>query len=124
MATPVRLPASTASRNRFAVAPAADRTVDGIVFDSKREAIRYAILKIKRRAGLITDIETQPSWVIDIGGKHFCRYTADFRYFDVEQNRIVIEEIKSTGTAKDAAYRLRRKAAELAHNLTIDLVLA
>ena len=35
-------------------------TVDGIVFDSKREAKRYGELKIMQQAGLIELLETQP----------------------------------------------------------------
>ena len=61
---------------------------------------------------------------VEIGGKHFCTYTADFVYFDVALGREVIEDSKSTGTAKDAAYRLRKKAAQLHHRINIDEVIS
>jgi hypothetical protein len=109
------------SANRFAVAPKADRTMDGIVFDSKKEATRYAELKLLQRAGKIESVEIQPSWKVEINGKHFCRFTADFAYRDGFS--LVIEDVKSTGTAKDAAYRLRKKAAELAYGIHVTEVI-
>ncbi len=105
------------ARGRFPVAPKSERTIDGHVFDSKREAIRYGELKLLERAGVISKLKVQPSWNVEIGGKHFCRYTADFEYLYHAER--VVEDCKSTGTAKDTAYRLRRKAAELAHGITI-----
>lgn len=109
---------TTERKGRFAVAAKVDRTLDGVLFDSKKEATRYAELKLLERAGQIECLEVQPSWNIEIGGKHFCRYTADFSYLDKKRGP-VIEDTKSTGTAKDAAYKLRRKAAELAHGIRV-----
>lgn len=108
--------------SRFPVAPKADRTIDGHVFDSKREAVRYAELKLLERAKVISGLTVQPTWTIEIQGKHYCRFTADFAY--VEGGKRVIEDTKSTGTQKDAAYRLRRKAAELAHGIIITEVVS
>ena len=108
--------------SRFPVAPRSERTVDGVVFDSKREAKRYAELKLLQRAGAISALEVQPSFEVRICGHLFCRYTADFGY--VENGKPVVEDTKSTGTRKDAAYRLRKKAAELAHGIKITEILA
>ena len=106
-------------KGRFPVAAKIDRTIDGLTFDSKKEAIRYAELKLFERAGLIELLETQPSWIVAINGHRLCRYTADFMYLDVKTGLTVIEETKSSGTAKDAAYRIRKRAAELAHGIKI-----
>lgn len=104
---------------RFPRASIADRSVDGITFDSKREMVRWGFLVLLQRTGKIRDLERQPKFPVAIGGKHFCTYSADFRYFDVEKNRIVVEDCKSTGTAKDTAYRLRKRAAELVYRMTV-----
>ena len=109
--------------NRFPVSPKPQRTVDGIVFDSKREAVRYGELKLLVRAGEIGALEIQPSYKVAIGGQHFCTYTADFRYV-TNRGELVIEETKSTGTQKDAAYRLRKKAAELAYGFKVTEIVA
>ena len=111
----------TERRGRFAVASKPERTIDGITFDSKKESTRYAELKLLEKAGEIECLEIQPFWDVYINGQKLCRYSADFSYLDKKRGP-VLEEVKSTGTAKDAAYRLRRKAAELAYGLQISEV--
>jgi hypothetical protein len=111
-------------KGRFAVAAKEDRTVDGETFDSKREAARYSQLKLMQRAGMIDGLELQPFWVVEINGQRLCKFTADFSYFCKERGRLVIEDVKSTGTQKDAAYRLRKKAAQLYFGIKVDEVIA
>ena len=110
-------------KGRFAVSAKEDRTVNNRVFDSKKEAARYAELKNMERAGLIECLELQPSWDVFINGQKLCRYSADFSFLDKKTGRPVVEDTKSSGTAKDAAYRLRKRAAELAHGITVREVL-
>lgn len=112
--------AAKKGRGRFPVAPKEQRTVDGITFDSKREAVRYAELKLRERIGEITDLERQPEYVVQINGQALCTYRADFRYF--ERGEQIIEDVKSAdgrGTAKDTAYRLRKRAAELCFGIKV-----
>jgi hypothetical protein len=122
MGDPVRLtlpiPPSV-NRGRFPVVDKARRTVNGIVFDSRKEAVRYSELLLLQRAGEITSLEPQVECKVVINRKHFCTFTVDFYYVDKRRNVAVYEEIKSSGTAKDAAYRLRRKAAELFHGIVV-----
>jgi hypothetical protein len=80
----------------------------------------YAELKLREKLGEVINIRYKPSFDIDINGKHFCRYSADYRYTELKPtygDRII--ELKSTGTRKDTAYRLRRKAAQLAHKIIV-----
>ncbi|CAB4145819.1 Protein of unknown function DUF1064 [uncultured Caudovirales phage] len=109
-------------KGRFPRSPAIERTVDGRVFDSKREAARYSMLRMQERNGLISHLECQPSWRVEIQGKRFCTYSADFSYF--RKGVLVIEDVKSSGTAKDPAYRLRKKAAELSFHIKVTEVLS
>lgn len=104
---------------RFKVSRVEERTVDGIVFDSKGESKRYAQLKLAEKAGMIKDLRLQPEFPVLINGKPFCTYTPDFQYWDVTTGQMITEDVKSTGTAKDAAYRLRKKAAELYYGIKI-----
>lgn len=110
-------------RGRFPVSEKSARTTAGIVFDSKGEAARYTQLKLLERAGLVSDVQVQPSWDVMIEGQKFCTYTADFAYLCKERGRPVIEDVKTSGTQKDAAYRLRKRAAELAFGIKVDEVL-
>lgn len=109
------------NNNRFKVSPVEERTLGGIVFASKKEMKRYAELRLLERAGEVQDLELQPEFRVSINGEHFCTYTADFSY--IEKGQRVIEELKSTGTAKDAAYRLRKKAAELFYGIKVKVII-
>jgi len=104
---------------KYKVVPQIERTIDGIIFDSKREAARYAQLKLAEKAGFVKDLVLQPEYPVQINGKHYCTYTPDFIYTEAETGKVIIEEVKSTGTMKDPAYRLRKKAAELYHGIEI-----
>jgi hypothetical protein len=112
--------------------PAKRTTVDGFTFDSKREAKRYGELKMLEKGGEIADLKIHPEFPVDIKGRHFCIYTADFSYNELRRHRdadvaglflvtvrAVVEDVKSSGTRKDTAYRLRKKAAELYYGITI-----
>jgi len=57
-------------------------TVDGIRFDSKREAERYSELKLLERAGIITDLKLQPKFELipKHNGNRALTYIADFSY--------------------------------------------
>jgi hypothetical protein len=106
---------------RFSAQPT---TVDGHRFASKREAIRYGELRLLERAGQIAELELQPAFAVEINGKPFCTYCADFAYRAKNRERAngkerIVEEVKSSGTRQDPAYRLRRKAAELYHGIEI-----
>jgi 5-keto 4-deoxyuronate isomerase len=109
------------NNNRFSVSPVEERTMGGIVFASKKEMKRYAELRLLERAGEISDLELQPEFRVSINGQHYCTYTADFAY--TEKGGRVIEELKSTGTAKDAAFRLRKKAAELYYGIKVKVII-
>ena len=81
--------------------------VDGIMFDSKREAARYMELMLLQKAGEISHLELQPSFVCMVNGKKICTYKADFRYFDA--NGSVVEDVKGM---KTPVYRLKKKLVE------------
>lgn len=69
--------------------------VDGIRFASKREGRRWRELKALERAGQINALERQvPIPLHAAGGRLVGKYLADFRYFDVERGREVVEDAK------------------------------
>lgn len=108
-------------RSRFTVVPKERRTMDGVVYDSEREMVRFAKLKLEERAGMITHLRYQPAFKVSINGHHYCTFTADASYF--KDGELVVEDTKSTGTRKDTAYRLRKRAVEQFHNIKITEVL-
>lgn len=89
--------------------------VDGIIFDSRREADRYLVLKSMEEDGAIEDLRRQVRYELvpafDVDGKHYrpVYYVADFTYR--ENGHEVIEDVKGMKTdvyvlkAKLVAYR-------------------
>lgn len=99
-------------KNKYNVAPVAERTCDDIIFASKAEMRRYSQLKLLERAGHIARLELQPVYSVAIAGKHICSYIADFRYFELSRpaaEQRVVEDVKGVETVE---FRLKRKLVE------------
>lgn len=87
--------------------------VDGIVFDSKKEATRYKELKAREKAGSIKELELQKPYILipkQVGedGKvkeRECKYKADFVYKD-ENGKTVVEDTKGIRTPE---YKMKKK---------------
>lgn len=88
---------------------------NGIKFDSKKERARFITLKQLEKAGIIKELELQPKFLllntIHYKGKIYPKtyYKADFKYFDNEKGKYIVEDVKSSVTAKDKVYRLKIK---------------
>lgn len=87
----------------------------GIKFDSKKERDRYITLKQLEKARIIKDLELQPKFLL-LDTIHYKNetysktyYKADFKYFDNEKGKYIVEDVKSPITAKDKVYRLKIK---------------
>jgi hypothetical protein len=92
--------------------------VDGIVFDSQKEAKHYRDLLARERAGEICDLVLQPVFPITINGKKIAKYIADFQYTNLNTGAIVIEDIKSSAT-RTSTYRLKKKLVEALYGIVI-----
>jgi hypothetical protein len=88
--------------------------IDGIVFHSKREASRYAELKLLQQAGTIDGLKLQVNMPVKINGKHICRYMADFHY--TEGGKLVVEDVKGYRTP---VYKLKKKMVEAFYDCKI-----
>jgi hypothetical protein len=93
--------------------------VDGVIFDSKREAHRYLSLKILQKGGKIRDLELQPTYRIEINGVPVCKVKLDFRYWDNEQGMQVVEDSKGVD---NAVSKLKRKMVLAQHGVEVRLV--
>jgi hypothetical protein len=112
-------------------------TVDGIEFDSKREAARYKELKQMEAAGEIEELQMQVPYelipaqyeIYERYGKKgqrlkdgkrclekACTYVADFVYY--ENGKRIVEDVKSSAT-KTKDYRLKRKLMLYMHGVRI-----
>lgn len=88
--------------------------IDGITFDSKKEASRYAELKLMKKAHVILDFELQPEFILQDGyvrdGKTVqpIKYRADFKVMYAD-GRVVIIDVKSSEKFKTDVYKLKKK---------------
>ena len=87
--------------------------VNGIQFDSKKEANRYYELALLERAGVISNLELQPKFLLQEGfakdGKRYRKieYVADFMY--QENGQTVVEDVKGKETE---VFKLKHKLFE------------
>ena len=101
-------------KNKFG---AVKKTVDGIKFDSTKEANRYEQLKLLQRASRIRDLRWQVKYPL-IPSQKFrdgktmigTYYLADFVYFDCDKGCEVVEDVKGK---KTDVYQIKRKLMKL-----------
>lgn len=91
-------------------------TVDGITFDSKHEAARWAQLVLMQRGRLISDLRRQVPIMLEGRDKPLMsrtgrqmRLTVDFAYFDEALGLIIYEDAKGMPTPD---YNVRRAVAQ------------
>ncbi len=97
---------------RYSKYNAKKTVVDGIEFDSLREADRYCELKLLEKANEIRNLELQPRFLLQdkfkdkMGTTHRkIEYVADFMYVDKDDKKIV-EDVKGVMTD---VYKLKKK---------------
>ena len=103
------------------------KVLNGIKFDSRKEAKRYQELKLLERAGKIKDLEIQPKFSLirgvkftgDKRAKPDLRYFADFAYTDTETGERVVEDVKSAATRKKDSYRNKKHLMKTVLNIDV-----
>lgn len=100
-------------------------TIDGITFDSKKEAARWQSLKLLERSGEIADLQRQVvfvlerSAVLDGRTKPAIKFIADFVYRKTATGEKVVEDAKSPITRKCPAYRIKRHLMVTRHCIDV-----
>lgn len=96
--------------------------VDGIKFDSKKEANRYQELKLLKSIGKIENLKLQPRYELQpkyrINGRNIrnLEYKADFEYIDKKTGEIITEDVKGM---KTPVYKIKKKLFEYKYNREI-----
>ena len=111
--------------------------IDGITFDSRKEAERYSELKLLERCGAISNLELQKVFELipaqyelyERYGKNgnrlkdgkkciekSCVYKADFVYIDNETGQQVVEDVKGFRTKE---YKIKKKLMLYIHGIKI-----
>lgn len=108
--------------------------VNGILFDSKKEARRYEQLLMLEKSGEITDLQMQVKFVLipaqygTVQDGHKMKrkclerevtYVADFVYRD-KQQKLHVEDTKNPYLRKEPRYVIKRKMMLYFHGIRIE----
>lgn len=111
-----------AGRSKYGAIPT---TVDGIRFDSAKEAKRYGELKLLEKAQEIYGLVVQPSYPLEVVVAHaraearrhvIGTYRGDFVYYTSDGNDPVVEDVKGF---KTPLYRWKKKHFEAQYGIEI-----
>jgi hypothetical protein len=98
-------------------------TVDGITFDSAKEARRWSELRLLEKAGQIAMLERQRVFIlapaVTLGGrkKPALRYVCDFCY--EKDGAEVVEDVKSSITRESRAFRIKQHLMMSVHGIEL-----
>ncbi len=94
--------------------------IDGIRFDSKREAAYFAALKLREKAGEVGGVELQkPFPILGPKGELICTYRADFAFWDHKEDRFRVIDVKGVETD---VFKLKRKLMRAFKGIEIEVV--
>lgn len=108
---------NTLTMNRYNKYRNKPTTIDGVRFQSKREASRYLTLKLLQKNGNIKELTLQPRFTLQSkfeknGVKYRAiNYVADFQY--VQKGKVIVEDTK--GFRKERVFLLKQKLFEYAY---------
>ncbi len=93
--------------------------VNGIVFDSRREAEHFMVLSSEVAYGYKRDLQLQVRIPLKANGQKVCDYVADFTWV-TSDGEFVVADVKSPHTRTLPVYRLKRKLFRA--NFGVDIV--
>jgi hypothetical protein len=99
-------------------------TIDGYRFASKAEGRRYEVLRLREKAGEITNLEVHPAFDLHVNEIKIGRYTADFRYIQhgFEHFGDVVEDVKS-GPTRTREFKRTKKHLKAEYGIEIEEVI-
>ena len=87
--------------------------IDGVLYDSKKEAARAQDLILLEKAGQICDLKFQVPFLLQDNFEHDGEKYRKIEYFAdavySENGKLIVEDTKSFITRKDPVYRLKKK---------------
>lgn len=88
--------------------------IEGIQFDSRKEAKRWQDLSILQADGQIKKLQRQVTFPLIVNGQLICKYRADFQY--EENGERVTEDVKGLRTD---VYKIKAKLMKACLNISI-----
>ena len=93
----------------------------GYTFDSRWEAERWGELTAMERGGSIKDLERQVKYDIVVNGEKICKYVADFKYNQIEEDGSQKEIVEDAKGVETADFKLKKKLMKAVHGIEIKL---
>ena len=95
--------------------------IDGVEFDSKKEAEYWLVLRHREQAGEIENLRRQERYLLipKQVGERATHYVADFAYYDRRHDQEVVIDVKSAFTRKLPVYVLKRKLMLFIHGIKV-----
>ena len=90
-------------------------TVDGVRYDSAKEARHAVLLASMERDGLISELRRQVRFPLKVNGLLVCTYVADFEFRDRDRKRVV-QDVKGYKTRE---YKIKRVLMLACHGIEI-----
>jgi hypothetical protein len=87
--------------------------LDNILFDSKKEADHYLILKDRLNKGEILDLRCHVTYPLEVNGHHIATYEADFVYYEAGLKVVDVKGVRM------AAYKLKKALMFAIYGITI-----
>jgi len=91
--------------------------VDGIVFDSVKEANRYKELRLLLTVGEIGLLKRQVEYELNPGGTYSLKYVSDFEYIITATGEHIVEDVKGYRTKE---YLKKRRLMQKVHGIIIN----
>jgi len=95
--------------------------IDGIKFDSKKEAQYYGQCKMLKKAGEIVKIECHVPFPLIVNGVKICEYEADFVLY-YPDGSFMVKDVKSEATEGLAVFRLKKALMLAIHKISVEIV--
>ena len=89
--------------------------IDGISFDSKKEASQYCELKMRVKCGDLEKFDMQVPFPIIVEGIKICTYYADFVTYSKEG----VREVLDVKGVKTPVYQLKKKLIKAIYKIDI-----
>lgn len=95
--------------------------VDGIRFDSKKEAEYYGKLKLRVKIGQLLKFDRQVAYPLIVNGEKIAEYRADFVLYHPDGTTTVVD-VKSKATEGLAVFRIKKALMWAIHRIKIQIV--
>jgi len=102
------------------------KSVDGLSFDSTKEAEYYTQLKLLKKSKEITKFERQVKMPIEVNGVHIAYYVLDFKVYYPDGNIRYVDvkgkDKKSGKWITTDVFKLKKKLVEAIYKIKIELI--